>query len=260
VHAPFPLRVLSYNIQTGISTRRYRHYLTRSWTHVLPHPERAVNLDGIAAIMAGFDLVGIQEADAGSLRSEFTNQIEYLALRAGFPHWYHHVNRRLGRLAQHSLGLLSRWPVLGAAGHKLPGRIPGRSALVARVATPGGDVLVIIIHLALGRPSRLRQIDYVADLVQDDRHVILLGDFNFRSESREMGFLMEKTGLQEPRHGLFTFPSWNPQVNIDHILVSPSFRVGSVEVLYHHYSDHLPLAANLTIPPARPRHPPDRGR
>ena len=30
------LRLLSFNIQVGISTERYRHYLTRGWQHLLP--------------------------------------------------------------------------------------------------------------------------------------------------------------------------------------------------------------------------------
>ncbi|PYA79799.1 endonuclease, partial [Pseudomonas aeruginosa] len=37
------LRLLSFNIQVGISTERYRHYLTRGWQHLLPHAGRATN-------------------------------------------------------------------------------------------------------------------------------------------------------------------------------------------------------------------------
>ena len=33
------LRLLSYNIQIGIKTRRYGQYLTHSWKHVLHHPQ-----------------------------------------------------------------------------------------------------------------------------------------------------------------------------------------------------------------------------
>ena len=31
------LKLLSYNIQAGVDTRRYHHYFTQSWKHVLPH-------------------------------------------------------------------------------------------------------------------------------------------------------------------------------------------------------------------------------
>mgnify|MGYP001828978693 CR=1 FL=1 len=63
------LRLLSYNIQAGTSTVRYRHYVTHSWRQVLPHSRRVENLDAISDLVSGFDMVALQEADAGSLRS-----------------------------------------------------------------------------------------------------------------------------------------------------------------------------------------------
>ena len=45
------LRLLSYNIQIGIKTRRYGQYFTHSWKHVLHHPQRFDNLDRIARLI-----------------------------------------------------------------------------------------------------------------------------------------------------------------------------------------------------------------
>ena len=59
------LRLLTYNMQVGISSRSFRHYLTRSWQHLLPHSGRMDNLDSIAGMLAGFDIVALQEADGG---------------------------------------------------------------------------------------------------------------------------------------------------------------------------------------------------
>ena len=102
------LRLLSFNIQVGISTERYRHYLTRGWQHLLPHTGRAGNLQKIGDLLGDFDLVALQEADGGSLRSGYVNQVEYLAQLGAFPYWYQQLNRNLGRFAQHSNGVLSR--------------------------------------------------------------------------------------------------------------------------------------------------------
>jgi len=63
------LRLLSFNIQTGITTSRYRQYVTQSWRHVLPFAQRSGNLDTIANLVSDYDLVGLQEVDAGSIRS-----------------------------------------------------------------------------------------------------------------------------------------------------------------------------------------------
>ena len=107
------LRLLSYNIHIGIATSRYRHYVTRSWGHILPHPQRLQNLRSIARLIRNFDVVGLQELDGGSLRSGFINQAEYLGEKANFPFRYGKVNRNMGMVAQNTIGVLSRL----ASGH-----------------------------------------------------------------------------------------------------------------------------------------------
>ena len=243
------LRLLSYNIQTGIATSRYRHYLTHSWKHVLPSTQRLENLDRIARLARGFDIVGLQEADAGSLRSGYINQTEYLALQGHFPHWYDQTNRNFGHLGQHSLGLLSRLRPSEIHEERLPGRIPGRGALVAQYGQGPEALAVIIVHLALGRRARLQQLEYLSDRVRAYRHVVLMGDFNCSADSPEMNWLFARTRLCEPAPGLHTFPSWRPARNIDHILVSPTLTVQNVSVLNQPISDHLPIVMDVVLPP-----------
>ncbi len=103
-----------------------------------------------------YDVVGLQEVDSGSLRTGFVDQTAYLAGRAGFPHWHKQVNRNLGKLGQHSNGLLSRVKPSRISEYKLPG-LPGRGAILCNF---GGDegLSICIIHLALGRRARLKQV------------------------------------------------------------------------------------------------------
>ncbi len=247
--APQPtLRMLSYNIQIGIKTRRYGQYLTHSWKHVLHHPQRFTNLDRIAQLMSAYDLVGVQEADAGSARSGFVNITQYLAAAAGFPYWDDQTNRRIGRFAQHSLGVLSRYKPTGITEHRLPGRIPGRGAMAVRFGDGDESLVVLIVHLALSRRGRLSQLDYIGDLVNDYRHVVLMGDMNCVSDSQEMELLLNKTLMSEPLHGMHTFPSWRPRRNIDHILVTPTVEVAKAEVLNYPLSDHLPISMEVVLP------------
>ena len=242
------LRLLSYNIQTGTTTSQYRHYVTRSWRHVLPHPERMQNLARIAHMCAGYDIVGLQEVDAGSLRSGFINQTEYLAHKAGFPFWYHQTTRRLGKIAQHSNGLLTRYRPAEVHDHKLPGAVPGRGALFVRFGSRDHPLVVVILHLALGRRSRMRQLAYIAEVARAYPHVVIMGDMNCRADSPELRMLLATANLCEPARDLYTFPSWRPERNIDHILVSPSLHVESAQVLGHTYSDHLPIAMEVVVP------------
>jgi len=242
------LRLLSYNIQTGISTSRYRQYFTQSWKHVLPHSERFENLDRIATLTSEYDIVGLQEVDAGSLRSGFINLTKYLADRANFPFWYDQTNRRMGPIAQHAIGVLSRFRCTEIVEHKLPGPIPGRGTLALRFGHGKHSLVVFIVHLALGQRTRLQQLAYIAELVNQHRNVVLMGDLNFPSRSREMEFFIDKTLMTEPVHDLHTFPSWRPIRNIDHILVTPTLKVNKVHVLDCPVSDHLPLCMELTLP------------
>ncbi|MDA8363729.1 MAG: endonuclease/exonuclease/phosphatase family protein [Gammaproteobacteria bacterium] len=244
------VRLLSYNIQTGIATCGYHHYVTHSWKHVFPHPERVRNLNAIGRMIRGYDIVGLQEVDGGSLRSGFVNQTEYLAGMAGFACWHGQTNRDFGALAQHSIGLLSRMRPSEIVEHRLPGIIPGRGALGAWFGHGDHALVVLILHLSLGRRARLRQLGYVSEIISGAPHVVLMGDLNCGSGSQEMRWLLRNTCLRDPLPDLYTFPSWRPLHNIDHILVSPSLRVNRVEALDYPLSDHLPVAMEIELPEA----------
>ncbi|MDS4027178.1 MAG: endonuclease/exonuclease/phosphatase family protein [Candidatus Contendobacter sp.] len=245
--APHRLRLLSYNIQSGLTTHKYSQYVTRSWRHLVPVPSRMSNLDGIARVLADYDLVGLQEVDAGSLRSGFVNQVKYLADQANFAHVFDQSNRKIGMISQHGNALLSRIQPDAIAEHKLPG-LPGRGVLEVRFGTGPDALHVLILHMALGRRGRLRQIGFLAEQVSDYRHVILMGDFNCDSDSPEMAVLVETARLREPAPGLRTFPSWQPSRQLDHILVSSSIAVEQVAVLEYTFSDHLPIAMVARLP------------
>jgi endonuclease/exonuclease/phosphatase family metal-dependent hydrolase len=241
------LRLLSYNVQTGIATTRMHHYFTQSWKHVLPHAQSLGNLGKIARLISEFDMVALQEVDAGSLRSRYINQAEYMANSGQFPFWYCQTNRNLGRIAQNSSAFLSKFRPSEVTEHKLPG-LPGRGAMLVRYGNKGPALVLLLIHLALGQRARLRQLGYISELVNEHEHVVLMGDLNCQPESREMDILFKSTRLREPAEALNTFPSWRPQRNIDHILVTPSLKISNVRVLSHPFSDHLPIAVELIIP------------
>ncbi len=241
------LRLLSFNIQVGISTSRYRHYLTRGWKHLLPHESRANNLRRIAELIGAYDVVALQEIDAGSLRSGFVNQVEYLAYRAHFPYWYAQLNRDLGPLAQHGNGLLSRLEPRCLEDHKLPGMIPGRGAIVMRVSFGDSEVLVVLLHLSLGERSRHRQLSYVRELIQGHDHVVIMGDMNSHLTRLLFGSPLSDTALVPANTTLPTYPSWRPEIALDHILVTPGLTVRQFEVLDCELSDHRPLAVTLGL-------------
>lgn len=242
------LKLLSFNIQAGTTTAKYRQYVTRSWRQVLPNNQRVANLDSISDLVAGYDIVGLQEVDCGSLRSGFVNQAKYMATHAGFPWWTHQPNRKIGVIAHAGNGLLSRYDPDRVDEHRLPGAIPGRGALVVKFGLGKRALWVVVLHLALGRRARFQQLRYVAHLVSAHPYVVVMGDLNTGPESHEVEEFRTRSGLVLPQVRPNTFPSWRPQRAIDHILVSPALEVLDYDALESQLSDHLPLAISVRLP------------
>jgi endonuclease/exonuclease/phosphatase family metal-dependent hydrolase len=242
------LRLLSFNIQAGIQSRRYRDYVANSWKHLVPHGGRQRNLASIGALLHGFDIVGLQEVDAGSLRSAYIDQTQYLAHQAGYPYALSQVNRELGRLARHSNGLLSRIRPSRVVEHKLPG-LPGRGAMVAEFATTSGETFAVcVLHLALGHRARRLQLDYLVDVARGYPLVVLMGDFNCGCGSSLLHAAIRSAGLRGLDCELKTFPSWRPRRNLDHILASSDLKIASAAVLDYALSDHLPISMEVVLP------------
>ena len=242
------LKLLSANIQAGSSTRGYGDYVSRSWSHVLPAGNKRGALDKIALLAGGHDIVGLQEADPGSLRSGFTNQTHYLAQRGGFDYWSHQPNRSVGGVASSANGLLSKLEPVEVVDHALPGRIAGRGVLMARFGDGDDGLTVAIAHLSLGSTSRRVQIAFIAELLHGARHAVLMGDFNCLPDRPEMELLYKRTTLQPPATCVPTFPSWRPQKAIDHILVSAPLLLQGMRAMPAALSDHLALSIDLDVP------------
>ena len=243
------LRLLSYNIQVGIQTRHFRDYITSSWQHLLPNQKRLDNLHKISHLLKPYDIVALQEVDGGSLRSSYINQVEFLAKYSAFPYWYHQCNRNLGKIAQHSNGLLAKFPVNQIINHKLPGLIPGRGAIEAILGDGVEQLRIIVAHLSLSRRARRQQVQYLADKIRDFPYVIIMGDLNCSGDELRKQFAAQGVQLRSSNNIVkATFPSWQPIHQYDHILVTPSIEIISETILPDPISDHLPIALEVSLP------------
>lgn len=246
--AGLSLRMLSLNIQVGLETRHYRQYVTKAWRHLVPTRGAYANLERIAALAANYDVVALQEADAGSLRTARINQVAHLARLSGLPYWHAAVTRDFGPFAQHCLGILSRWPLRQPQYHALPGMLPGRGALEVGIQLPGHEPLrIIVAHLALSRRARASQLHFLANLAQGECDSLILGDFNCEQRELDEHAGIQAAGLRSVHAGA-TFPSWAPTRALDHLLLSPRLVAHNIEVLPLRLSDHLPLSSEIKLP------------
>lgn len=242
------LRLLSYNMQAAMAIQAPHHFLTRGHRHVLPHGRRYEHLKDIAGILSSYDVVGLQEVDGGSLRSGYLHQLEHLAGLAGFGWWYQQLNRDLGHFGQFSNGMLSRLAPYSVEAHALPG-LRGRGVIATRYGRPGHELLLLNAHMALSAGARQHQFGFLAELVGDAPHVVVMGDLNCTAAEWARSALGKRrwTWLGEDMH---TYPSWKPVRQIDHILVSESLRVHSAAALDVVLSDHRPIAVEIELPEA----------
>ena len=248
LESPSSLKLLTFNIQVGISTQSYRHYLTKSWQHVLPHKKRQENLDKIADLISAYDVVALQEVDGGSLRSGFINQVEYLATEARIPFWYQQLNRNFGPVAKHSNGLLSKYRPIDVCEYSLPGLIPGRGVIVAKYGKPEDPIVLVIMHLSLSDSAQKQQLRFVRDLIDDFQHIVLMGDMNTHADKILHDSPLKGAGLVTLPGVSHTFPSWRPEKALDHILVSRSLLVKRASVVPFSVSDHLPIELEFKLP------------
>jgi endonuclease/exonuclease/phosphatase family metal-dependent hydrolase len=241
------LKLLTFNIQAGTGTAKYRHYVTKGWKHVLPHESRFVNLRRIADLVRMYDLVALQEIDGGSLRSGFINQVEYIAERAQFPYWYTQLNRDLWPFAQHGNGVLSRIAPVGMEDHKLPGAIPGRGAILLRLPCADQTIFFVLLHLSLGERSRQLQLEYVREIIEGEDYVIVMGDMNSHLSHLLFNSPLADALLVPADQVSPTYPAWRPELALDHVLVSPSLHLRDYEVLDCRLSDHRPIAVTVEL-------------
>jgi endonuclease/exonuclease/phosphatase family metal-dependent hydrolase len=244
---PSTLRILSLNIVVGLRTSRPHHYLTQAWRHALPSPGVRQTLDRIAELAARYDVVALQEADAGSLRTGFLNQVHYLAERAGFPNWEVGINRDYGVLAKHCLGVMSHFP-LNAIHHALPGRLRGRGLLDVTLDCGQRELRFIVTHLSLTRAARAAQLSYISELIAGAPNAIVVGDLNCEPHELLRHAGLHLSGLRPQIHHP-TYPSWQPNRCIDQVMIAGDLRVTRAEVLQERLSDHLPIALHLDLGP-----------
>lgn len=81
-----------------------------------------------------------------------------------------------------------------------------------------------------------------------------MGDLNCQQDSLEIRRLVARTGLLEPISCPATYPSWDPRLVFDHILLTPDLHVSDMRVYNVALSDHLPVGIEIELPAAQSLH------
>lgn len=202
---------------------------------------------------SGADLVGLQEIDRGTNRSDGVDQIAELGRLIGFHSAYGAFMDYDG--GQYGLGVLSRYPIVESRTVPIPDKKEPRVALFVTVELPSGEkVCLADIHFDCieDDTERIGQAQIVASSLREiDMPSLLMGDFNDEPGTRTIGFFRSfMLEAVKPDTNRLTFPSAAPDREIDFLFLFPAARwvVNKVEVVDDSMtSDHRPIVAELTL-------------
>ncbi|ONG56140.1 endonuclease [Pseudoroseomonas deserti] len=145
--------------------------------------------------------------------------------------------------------LLSRWPMRDATVHDLSvERREPRSAILARIETPSGELGVMATHLGLRWRERQRQARRLAALVRaQEGPLVVMGDFNDWSWRGPVWRALSP--LLPARTAHRTFPAHFPLLRLDEIFCRPAGLLGRSwrDTAGAAASDHLPVLAELQM-------------
>ncbi len=192
------------------------------------------------------DLLGLVEADLGSFRTGGKSQVQYLAKS---------LNMVSASAVKYSVdSLANRVPIIRHQANALlsskPGTIrthyltAGFKRMALEVEFP--EFNVVLVHLALSRPVRIMQLDYLVDLLADRKRLIIGGDFNTFAGEKEIARFKRRLHLYNPNISKeCTYPAWNPLKQLDFLLFSENIAVTDFQVADFQASDHLPILADF---------------
>lgn len=234
VDAQSTLRVAAYNIKHGQGM------------------DGVVDLERVAEVLRALDadVITLQEIDRGVERTGGVDQAARLGELLGMESVFGDFMPYQG--GEYGMAVLSRLPILGSKNHRLPEGAEPRSALEVQVTGPGGHALSIIgIHFYRTEEERLAQAEALILALERTAHpVILVGDFNSTRGDRVMSRLAESWSIVTKDGSPLTFPSDEPNREIDFVLLRPA---AAFEVMEHRVidemlaSDHRPLLVVLRL-------------
>lgn len=227
---------MSYNLLYGAG-------VDRAWDAALPIEFTGRNrLSDVLSVIKKVDpqILGIQEANSWDKGTPTV--IQHVAQELG-------MNSYLARTpGGFHVGLLSKFEIVETENYS--SEIGKQGAMRAMLVAPGGERLnVFVAHLDPNVSDiRLCEVNALISLMQPytQRRALLIGDMNFRPPSPEFARL-----AQAGWKSVAVEPSWG----IDQIWIYPSAAwdaSSSLQTLFvpSGISDHYPVAAELTLPPA----------
>jgi endonuclease/exonuclease/phosphatase family metal-dependent hydrolase len=197
------------------------------------------------------DLVALQEVDSVAERTGRVDQAAVLARATGLHAVFGSFMPYQG--GAYGMALLSKLPIRTSENLRLPDGAEPRTALVATVELPrtGEELTFVGVHFYRSDDERMAQARRLEERLSPRAGpIVLAGDFNSTPESEVMRRLARSWSVVDKGEDRLTFPSMDPEREIDFVLYRPAELV---EVLWETLldepvaSDHRPVVVDLVI-------------
>ncbi|MFC1691227.1 endonuclease/exonuclease/phosphatase family protein [Nanoarchaeota archaeon] len=253
-------RLILYNIGYCMGmTGRWYEYL-KFWRVLFPPREIEMRMiENLKKTKP--DILGMIEVDIGSCRAKKRNMakvfMKELKLKdhakkikypkKGIMRLFH----KIPILKYQANAIISRQTLENVKYHELS--VGAKRLVIEAVITTPKKLTLLLVHLALKKKTRQKQLDEIKDLVNKQKNpVILMGDFNTFDGKDELELLLKNTDLLDPQKNIpkknkCTFPCFNPKKRLDYILVSKGIKVNKYQVLDFQLSDHLPILMDFEV-------------
>ncbi len=241
------IKVVSFNIEYCASiTRGYWQYAAYFWKYFIPHNINTIWKIAELINKENANICTFMEIDGGSVRTRGKNYLSILSELTSLKNNVFFPVRHMWAFTNQGNGILTRYELLETRNIKLKTRGENRYLSVSKLKINGKTLTVITTQLALGKFSRVKELEQVVDEINKiDGPIIFTGDLNTHNE-KELDILKSTRlkRIETPQ----TFPSWAPKKRLDYIFYSQDFEVVDCHVLEElKVSDHLPLVAELRL-------------
>ena len=192
------------------------------------------------------DIIGLQEVDRYSIRTDFQDQLSQIASKLGY-HYAFGTTLGISPFG-YGNGVLSRYPIISSQNIALPSRLEQRGALKTIIELDNGFKLTFLsTHLGLSKTDRKSQIKALINSIEGvSKGSILVGDFNTTFEASEFAELNElfddSYTMTNHKNGNKTFGN---KYRVDYVWVPPDFKPTSWTTISSDASDHLPVVVDL---------------
>jgi endonuclease/exonuclease/phosphatase family metal-dependent hydrolase len=218
------LRLLSYNIRNAKGM------------------DNQTNYDRVSKVIstANADIVGLQELDSATKRSNGMDVLKTIADKTGLHPTYGAAISFQG--GKYGVGILSKQKPRSYYTIPLPGKEEERVLLVAAFQ----DYVIFCTHLSLTEADRISSAAIInREAIKYQQPVYLLGDLNAEPGSAALSLLNQKWNLLSGE--ALTFPAPQPEKCIDFIYALNSKKKLSLKTVIAEpmASDHRPVMVDL---------------